>query len=86
MLQKELLSTLYSVADQGEAEGPCPPPPSPVKISHIKMATKDGHIGFMFLAPPHLSAESDAVIYEEILTKQIISAFRRPMTSFHMSF
>ena len=32
--------------------GPCPPPPSPVKMSHKKMAAKGDHIDFMFRALP----------------------------------
>ena len=41
----------FSIADPGEPRGPCPSP-SPVEISHNKMAAKGGHIDFMFLAPP----------------------------------
>ena len=38
-----------------------PHPPSPVQISHKKMANKGGHIDFMFLVPlPLPAAGSDA--------------------------
>ena len=32
--------------------------PGPIKISHKKMAAKGGHIDFMFLGPPYLTAGS----------------------------
>ena len=49
-----------AVVDPGGAEGAMAP--SPVQISHKKMAAKGGHIDFMFLAPPppYPAAGSDA--------------------------
>ena len=45
-----------AVANRGEHA------PGPVKISHKKMATEDGRIDFMFLAPaPHPAAGSATV-------------------------
>ena len=46
---------------QGGAKGAMSP--SPVQISHKKMATKGGHIDFMFLGPPYLAAGSDAGLH-----------------------
>ena len=41
---------LSSSGSRGGASGPWPPP-GPVNTCHKKMATKDGHIDFMFLDP-----------------------------------
>ena len=35
-----------------------PPPHAPVKLSHRKMAPKDGHINFMFLGLPYPASGS----------------------------
>ena len=42
-----------SSGSRGVPRGPWPP-------TALKMAAKGGHIDFMFLAPPHLAAGSDA--------------------------
>ena len=53
--------TVSAVADPRGGAEEAMPPPSPVQISHKKMAAKGGHIDFMFLGPPpYPAAGSDA--------------------------
>ena len=56
----EVKAAHIAVADPGGVpRGPWPPP-SPVEISHKKMAAKGGPIDFMFLGPPYPATGSDA--------------------------
>ena len=59
----DLIQGKCAVADRGGgARGHRPL--DPVKLSHKKMATEDGRIDFMFLAPPHPAAGSATGVVE----------------------
>ena len=79
LLNKIRKTCTCSVTDPGGCRGGHAPSPSPVKISHKKMAAKGSHIDFMFLGPPYPAAGSDAAginlfIYQSCFTVQLFQA------------